>query len=335
MANKKSGSSQTNTRQNTPKHGKFIDALYEAYGIQPTDVKGVFNERTIYYETQLQRMAFAIADVEFNEDYRWDKDYIREGLLINGVFTVTEDDGRNLLPLKCSVSGVNVFNRGTTVIVANPVVGSFNRTIGVDCELVYLQQKQGSRFRSLKPIITTYAQKLANCDAAIDINIFNSRLPYIFSAKDQQTADSFKAMYDEIAQGNPAVYVDETLGKLLPNENGSSITVFKGKENFIADVVQNEKMSILNEFLTTIGINTANTTKRERQIVDEVNANNIEIKASIKLWKENVEDCCKRVNEMFPDANLKITFPFYNELDKVEESGTRPQEEGGEDNEPN
>lgn len=334
MASKRNNANKQNTGQNRPTTGKMLKAMYEAYGIEPVDVKGTFNARTLYYESQLQRMSFAIVDVEHNKDYRWDKDYIREGLLINGFFTVTHDDNGITLPLKCGVSGVNVFNRGTTVIVANPVVGSFNRTIGMDCELVYLQQKQGSRFRSLKPIITLYAQKLANCDAAIDINLFNSRLPYIFQAKDQVTADSFKAMFDEIAQGNPAVYVDESLGKLLPNEQGSAITVFKGKETFIADVVQNEKMAIINEFLTTIGINTANTTKRERQIVDEVNANNIEVKANVKLWKQNVEECCERVNAMFPDAQLKITFPFYEELDKVEEeSGTRPME-GGDNNEP-
>lgn len=335
MASKRNNANRQNSGQNRPATGKMLKAMYEAYGIEPVDVKGTFNARTLYYESQLQRMSFAIIDVEHNKDYRWDKDYIREGLLINGFFTVTHDDNGITLPLKCGVSGVNVFNRGTDVIVANPVVGSFNRTIGLDCEIVYLQQKQGSRFRSLKPIITLYAQKLANCDAAIDVNLFNSRLPYIFQAKDQVTAESFKAMFDEIAQGNPAVYVDESLGKLLPNEQGSAITVFKGKETFIADVVQNEKMAIINEFLTTIGINTANTTKRERQIVDEVNANNIEVKANVKLWKQNVEECCERVNAMFPDAKLKITFPFYDELDKVEEeSGTRPME-GGDNNESN
>ena len=330
-----SKNNRSNSNQSAPKRGKYLEALYEAYGIEPTNVKGVFNSRTLYYESQLQRMAFAIVDVEFNSIHKWDKDYIREGLLINGYFTVTEDDNKVLLPLKCGVSGVNVFNRGTTAIIANPVVGSFNREIGIDCELVYLQQKQGSRFRSLKPVITLYAQKLANCDAAIDINLFNSRLPFIFSAKDQPTAESFKAMYDEIAQGNPAVYVDESLGKLLPNENGSNVTVFKGKEMFIADVVKNEKMNIVNEFLTTIGINTANTTKRERQIVDEVNANNIEVKANIKLWKQNVEDCCDRVNAMFPDAQLKITFPFYEELEKEESRVPDEPQKGGEVDESN
>lgn len=317
----------------SPKKGRIIDAAYEAYGIQPTDVKGVFNARTLYYESQLQKIAFGIIDIEYNEDYRWDDDYIREGLLINGVFTVTNDDNGITLPLKCGISGVNVFNRGTDVIVANPVVGSFTRKIGIDAEIVYLQQKQGSRFRSLKPIITLYAQKLANCDAAIDINIFNSRLPYIFQAADQQTADSFKAMYDDIAQGNPAIYVDENLGKLLQNESGSNITIFKGKENFIADMVQNEKMQIVNEYLTVIGINTANRTKREREVVDEVNANNIETVVNIKLWKQNVEKCCKYVNAMFPDSRLKITFPYYREPEELLESGTRPEEEGGDSNE--
>ena len=313
------------------------EALKEAYGIEPTNVVGVFNARTDYYSVQLQRTAFSIIDVDFDEDaVNWDKDYIREGLLLKGVFSVTKTDNGILLPLKCSVSGVNVFNRGTTAIFANPVVGSFEREIGTDCELVYLQQKQGSRFRTLMPIITTFAQKLANCDAAIDINLFNSRLPYIFQASSQEVAESFKAMYDEIALGNPAVFVDEQLGQLLQNSEGSNVYMFKAKENFIAGDVQNEKAQIINEFLTSIGINTANTTKRERQIVDEVNANNIEIKANIKLWKQNVDDCVKRVNKMFPECKLKITFPYYDEVEEdSSESVNRPEEEGGDSNESN
>lgn len=309
---------------------KFLRAMYEAYGIEPTEVKGVLNCRTDFYWTQLQKIAMSIIDVEFNNEFRWDKDYIREALLLKGYFTVTESEEGVLLPLKCGATGVNVFNRATTVVVANPVINSFNRTIGVDCELVYLQQKQGSRFRSLAPIITTFAQKLANCDAAIDINLFNSRTPFIFQAPNQQVSESFKAMYDEISQGEPATFVDESIGNLLQGSEGSNLIVLKAKENFVADVVQNEKMQILNEYLTSIGINTANTTKRERQIVDEVNANNVEIMANIKLWKQNVEECCDRVNAMFPEAQLKITFPYFKE----EEISQSTDEKEVSDNEP-
>lgn len=310
------------------KHKKYAEALQEAYGIQPTKVVGVGNARTDYYMMQLQRTAMSIIDIEYNEEVNnWDKDYIREALLLKGVFEVSNSNEGVLLPLKCGVTGVNVFNRGTTVVVANPVIGSFERTIGKDCEIVYLQQKQGSRFRNLVPIITVFAQKLANCDGAIDVNLFNSRLPYIFQAGNQNVAESFKAMFDEIAEGNPAVFVDETIGNLLQNSDGSNVYMFKGKENFIADMVQNAKVQIMNEFLTAIGINTNNSSKRERQIIDEVNANNVEIKANIKLWKQNVEDCCDRVNKMFPDAGLRITFPYYEEIDDIE-SVNRQEDRG-------
>ena len=321
------------------KKKKFAEAIREAYGIEPTQVNGIFNARTDYYMVQLQRIALSMIDVEFNKELvSWDKDYIREALLLKGLFTVTKDNNGIVLPLKCGATGINVFNRATTVIVANPIIGSFEREIGTDCEIVYLQQKQGSRFRSLVPIITLFSQKLANCDAAIDINLFNSRTPYIFQAATPQVAESFKAMYDDIAEGNPAVFVDESMGNLLQNEQGSNVIVFKGKENFIADLVQTEKQQIINEFLTTIGINTANTSKRERQIVDEVNANNLEIEANLKLWKQNVEDGVERVNRMFPEVDLRITFPYYEEMKKENEMAgqpAQPQQEGGDDNEPN
>ena len=303
------------------KKERYKYAKREAYGVQPTDVKGVYNTRTEYYSVQLEKIAFGICEVDYNKDiFVWDKDYIKEGLLIKGYFTVTKDNSGNLLPLKCGATGINVFNRPTKVIIANPIIGSFERTIGLDCELVYLQSKQGARFRNIRPIITLFAQKLANCDAAIDINLFNSRTTHIFRAPNNNVAESYKAMYDEISEGNPAVFVDEELGNLLQNTAESNLFVIKAKENYIADVIQIEKMQIINEFLTTIGINTANTTKRERQIVDEVNANNMEVQVNIKEWKDNVEECVERVNKMFPEAQLSIKFPYYEEMSQLTDS---------------
>ena len=63
------------------------------------------------------------------------------------------------------------------------------------------------------------------------------------------------------------------------------------------------KRSIMNEFLTEIGINNANTSKRERLISDEANANNEEIQTIVELWLDNLKKCCDKVNKMF---NLNI-----------------------------
>lgn len=326
-----------NKNNNKKSGSQFREAYKEAFGIEPLNVHGLENLRSIYYRVQLEKIAMSILDIKYNDEvYNWDTDYMREGILIKGILTFTEDDNGVLLPLKCGPTGINVFNRATQVIVANPVVGTFTRDIGKDCEIVYLQQKHGSRFRTINPILDVYSQKLANCDAGIDINIFNSRTPFIFQASNQTVADSYKAMYDEISQGNPAVFVDEEIGSLLQGKEGSNFYQIKAKEYFVAGDIQLEKHEIMNEFLTTIGINNANMNKREREVVDEVNANNIAIRANIKLWKENIEKCVKRVNKMFPDANLEITFPYYEESKELEKQPVdRPTEEGGDDNEPN
>ena len=313
---------------------QFRKAFEEAFGVEPTKVHGLDNLRSVFYRVQLEKIAMSILDIEYNtEVYNWDKDYMREGILLKGLLTFTNDNDGNLLPLKCGPTGINVFNRSTDVIIANPIIGSFTRKIGVDCEIVYLQQKQGSRFRTINSILDVYSQKLANADCGIDINIFNSRTPFIFQAPNATVADSYKAMYDEISEGNPAVFVDEQLGNLLQGKEGSNLYQIKAKEYFVADAIQLEKHEIMNEFLTCIGINNANMNKREREVVDEVNSNNIAIRANIKLWKENVEDCVERVNRMYPDANLKITFPYYTESKELEQPVDRPTEEGGESNE--
>ena len=321
---------------------KFQKALQEAYGIEPTTVNGVATVRTQFYRSQLERIAMGLLEVEYNEDlYSWDKDYMKEGILLKGCLCFTEAGKYGLLPLKCGVSGYNVFSRPTTAVIANPVVGSFNRTIGEDCEIVYLQSKSHSRFKNIESTLTTYAQKLANCDAAIDVGIFNSRTTYIFQAPNKNVADSFKAMFDEIGQGKPAVFVDEQLGSLTLNGEESNFFQIKAKENFVVDMVQNEKHEIMNEFLTSVGINNANMNKREREVVDEVNSNNISIRANVEVWTENVNRCVEKVNKMFPDCNLKITFPYYEESRELDESnkesaiGSADQtEKGGDEDEP-
>lgn len=297
------------------KDKKYKSAYKDAYATTPEDVHGIWNDRTAFYYQELRKKLFGIIDVEC--DKTWDKDYIREALLIRGVFTVTRDNNGILLPLRCNAHGVNVFNRATHVDIANPVVGSFRRTIGEDCEIVYLEQKRSSRFSNFNQVLTVYAQRLANCDAALDLNIFNMKTPYIFKASDNNVAESFKAMYDEISKANPAVFVDENIGSLTQKET-SDMYMLKCKENYVADVIQNEKISILNEFLTLIGINTANTTKRERLVTDEVNSNNIDTKNNIKLFRENVSDGVERVLSMFPEAILSITFPYWTEMEEME-----------------
>ena len=74
-------------------------------------------------------------------------------------------------------------------------------------------------------------------------------------------------------------------------------------------MVQDSKRTIINEFLTAIGVNNANTDKRERLVTGEVDANNQELVANTTIWKENLKLCCDKINAMF-NVGLNVTLQF-------------------------
>jgi hypothetical protein len=107
-------------------------------------------------------------------------------------------------------------------------------------------------------------------------------------------------MYDSIDKGIPAVYVKKD------DISQDDIYYNHVKETYVANDLQLLKQSIIDEFLTEIGLNNANTSKRERLIVDEVNANNNEIKANVQHWLDNINDGLSRANSLF-GLNLSVS----------------------------
>ena len=253
-----------------------------------------------YYQDMLLRKAMSIYKLEGCPE-SWDIDYIIQKILVNGFITIT-DTPAGVLPLECGISGVNVFNHPTKVNVANPVIGSLRRTIDEDCVLVKLQYN----YHGIVPLLTHYATQLSDCDSSIAVNLMNSKVAFIGLVGSKNQAQSMKLMYDKISRGEPAVFVK---GDQINQDN---ILYNHVKENFIASDVQLLKRKIMSEFLTEIGINNANTDKRERLTDNEVEANDNEIQLNSSYWLENIKEGLEKANKMF-DLSLKISLKnFYN-----------------------
>lgn len=244
-----------------------------------------------YYESMLLRKAISIYELTGLPD-NWDKDYILTKIMLKGFICITDTEA-GVLPLECGISGVNVFNRPTTVNVANPVIGSFERTIDEDCALVKLQYN----YRGINDILAHYATQLSDCDSSIAVNLMNSKVTFIGLVGSKQQAQSMKAMYDQITEGKPAVFVR---GDQI---NGDNILYNHVKENFVAGDIQMLKRKIMSEFLTEIGVNNANTDKRERLTDDEVQANDAEIQLNSSYWLDELREGFNRANKMY---NLNI-----------------------------
>lgn len=290
----------------------LAEALQSAFGRKPTEVSGIENLASAYYFQYLLRLVKGIFDIKAPE--HWDTDFILDTLLLNGVFGVFEFNSEPIA-MNCQPYGVNMYYKPTSFNIANPVLGTFNKTIGVDGEIVYLEEDSmmNAQFRTIRPLLTKYSYMLASCDKCIDQSLMNSGVAAIFSAPDKKTAESYRAMYDDITQGKPAAFVDESLG--LSSNSSRNLIYTPAKDNFVCDKVQIEKRAIMEEFLTSIGVNNANTSKRERLNSDEVNSNNDECFVATAVWRRNLAECTDHVLTLYPGLEFSLTIKDLSIID--------------------
>ena len=290
--------------QNVP----LSDLLRNFFARRPKDVDGVANTSSLYYRNKLFRLFLQRYEIG-NMPKTWEFDYFNEHLFLDGVIGVT-DTSAGILALKCGLTGIGIFEQPTEAIIANPVLGNFRRTIGEDCEIIKLQYD----YKGVGWILDRYSALLAMCDSGIAVNLMNTKVPYIFGATSKAQSETYKALYDDVSQGKPAVFTsNNTVGNLKEN-----MFVMPAKQNFIADDVQLLKRKIVNEFLTDIGINNTNLDKRERLTDDEVNANNDEVLANISHWYDNISDGIKRVNKRY-NLNLECNIREYGREEAIDE----------------
>ena len=235
----------------------------------------------------------------------WAKNYFQYILFGEGHICVFDSGRYGVIPQQCGLSGFNIFYQPRYALIANPLLPDIKEPeIGVDCEIIKLQPDYGSPL----DIVTTYADLMALCMETAGINLLNSKLSYVFAAGSKTQAEAYKKMYDQIASGQPAVFVD----KNMFNDDGSrnwDVFFQNLKSNYVAGDILNDLSKIEQEFCTTIGIPNANTEKRERLITDEVNMNNAETTSLVSLWLDTMREDVERVNEMF-DLGISVNYRY-------------------------
>lgn len=286
------------------------ESIANAFGIKPIKIHGQDDWRTEFYVEDLKTIIKSIISVKSNMGNLWDIDYFKDVLLFEGKICITKVNG-TIYPLRCGMYGVNVYERANYIQIANPVLGNFERTNGEDAAVIYLMDNK--RFKNFSMLCNITACKLAMCDASIDSNLINTKLAYLIRVQSKKEADEAAMIYDKITRGDPAV-IYEGSGMGI----GNSMDFFNGniKQNYITDLIQTEKRTIICEFLTKIGINNSNIEKKERMLYDEVNSNNMEIACNIEYIEEMVSRGVKMANKIYPELGLEITFPYLEEMRK-------------------
>lgn len=284
------------------------DVLREFFSLEPSDVEGLNNTSVAYYTQECIKKLFGVYYVE-NMPKDWDRDYMMGRIFLDGRLCIT-DTAAGVLPLRTGVSGINVFDHPTTCVIANAVLGSFERTIGKDCALVHLQFNYGNVW----PIINRYAAMLSMCDSAISVNLMNTKTAAIFGAQSKAEAESFKLMFDQISRGNPAVFITEDLAQRLADR----MLLNQVKQQYVANDVEDLKQRIMDDFLSDIGINNANTDKRERLNTYEVVSNTQEVRSGAEHWLTNINEGFDVANRLY-GLNLRMVRKEWKDIKDYQE----------------
>lgn len=225
----------------------------------------------------------------------WCKNYMLYTLYCWGYVAVINTDKFGVIPQQCTLGGFDIFYQPKFATVANPLLrGILNPVIGKQCELLRLQPDYGG----VMDIVNFYADMLALSAETASTNLLNSKLAYVFASDGKAGAESFKKLYDQIASGEPAAYIDKNLYR----DDGTPTWNFFNqnlRETYIAGDILNDMRLWEMKFDNEIGIPTTNTTKKERLITDEANSAIEESRTKAQLWLDELQESCRKINNMF------------------------------------
>lgn len=166
-----------------------------------------------------------------------------------------------------------------------------------------------------------FCEKLADIELTIQLNRNAQITPY-FIFVDNNSVLSMKNIFNKIANFEPVVYLNKQKdqdGQDSFKQLSDYIQVFRTDAPFLLDKLHDEKLRVMNQLLTFIGINNNPSDKKERLVVSEAISNNGVISANIEVGWKSRRKAVELINKCY-DLNISVkpaeTIQQFN-LDKV------------------
>ena len=172
-------------------------------------------------------------------------------------------------------------------------------------EIVFIMNNE--LMRPTRDSINLFAYRLYETERTIDVNLKAQKTPVLLEG-DKKTMLTLKNAYMQYDGNIPFIFGSKTF------ELGSKINALKTDAPYLIDKLELHKHEIWNECLTFLGIDNANTDKKERLITDEVESNNEIIKYYLNCFYKTRNKACKEINNKFFNGEEKIKISLNNEI---------------------
>lgn len=261
------------------------------FNLQPSTVKGPANISTEYEKRYLLQKLYSVYDFTIPES--WSLAYFRALLFFYGSIAVIYTKSNGWICNGYSVTKMGLYYRPAVIECYNTFLDkSLIGVVGINSGIVHILD---DRF-GMDDILTRYAVHLAEIDKAISINLMITGTGFVYDAPDKKTADTVKELFARSTTGEPLVTYKandingdrKTLQLLNPDL----------KTNFIVNDLLIARRTLINNFLTEIGIASCNYDKKERLTTEEVLRNDNEINSLSSVILRNLKDDFAKINKI-------------------------------------
>lgn len=277
---------------------------------------GLNNSTFIDYLDRLRMLATSLFTWENLDDIAGTgaSRFLEQALYDNGRACFVKDDELGFLALKVNPSDkLNVYNLPTRVEAWS--IG-YNKQFDFD-DIVYIMNNELQ-----KPTIASmqlFAYRLFETERTTDTNLSAMKTPILIEG-DSKTILTLKNVYMQYSGNIPFVFGNKQF------DISNKLNVLKTDAPYLVDKLDVHKHQIFNDALTILGIDNANTDKKERLIVNEVESNEQLVNYYLNCWYKTRKKAADEINEKFlKDSDKKIRIVLNQEvidlLDETEQGG--------------
>lgn len=264
--------------------------------LKETDLAMIINNQTyINYLDRLKLIACSLFTWEGLDEVAGfgASRFLEMSLYENGRACFVKDKDLGYLALKVNPSDkLNVYNLPEKVLAWS--IG-YSKNYKFD-DIVYIMNNLLELPTSTT--INLFAYRLYETERTIDTNLIAQKTPVLIEG-DTKTILTLKNTYMSFAGNTPFIF-----GNKDYNIN-QKLNALKTDAPYLIDKLELHKHEIWNEALTFLGIDNANTDKKERLITDEVESNNELINYYLNCFYKTRKQACDMINEKY-GLNIKI-----------------------------
>ena len=247
-----------------------------------------------YYFMRLSNIAVSIFEWKNLPD-TVDARFLEMSIFRNGMCLFFEDPVIGYLALPCAIGGkLNVYNIPTMrrAFAANGYYAMRDESNSV---IIY-----HNYFHDVPTWdVEMFAQRLAEYQRTIDVNVGAQKTPVLLACDDDQKA-SVENAYLSYSGNTPVIVANKAM-------NPNMITVLKTDAPFVADAIEELRVMVWNDAMSYLGVSNVNVTKKERLITDEVQRNMGGVLASRNSPLQMRRQAADEINKMF-NLNIEVDY---------------------------